>query len=285
MPAARAASSREAPSSTSAKASIRRAARASRHRPAPPPPPAGPPPTPAPRPAPPRPPRAPGPGPPPRRRPPASSSRRVIATVIAPPPIGYTADQRPRAARGATHPTVRSRGRWYYPGEVASRSARDRDPLADPGPAGRRPSGPAFRHVQHPPDRASGTRRDRGYIPGSRGARGRRAAPVRGLARRRGAAHGRDRLHGLGPGGAARLRRRGRPRRAALHGEHGTVRPLGEPRERAAQRRPVLRLRLRPARPAGAARPGGGGGGRLPVAGPRDAGPRPGGTGGPGPCG
>src|SRR3954449_11257179 len=50
-----------------------------------------------------------------RRRPPASSSRRVIATVIAPPPIGYTADQRPRAARGATHPTVRSRGRWYDP--------------------------------------------------------------------------------------------------------------------------------------------------------------------------
>src|SRR5690348_6193166 len=30
-----------------------------------------------------------------------------------PPPIGYTADQRPRAARGATGPTVRSRGRWY----------------------------------------------------------------------------------------------------------------------------------------------------------------------------
>src|SRR3954447_19130602 len=84
MPAARAASAREAPSRTSAKASSRRAARASRHRPAP------------------------------RRRPPASSSRRVIATVIAPPPIGYTADQRPRAARGATHPTVRSRGRWCY---------------------------------------------------------------------------------------------------------------------------------------------------------------------------
>src|SRR5689334_13080269 len=83
MPAARAASAREAPSSTSAKASIRRAARASRHRPAS------------------------------RRRPPASSSRRVIATVIAPPPIGHTADQRPRAARGATDPTVRSRGRWY----------------------------------------------------------------------------------------------------------------------------------------------------------------------------
>src|SRR6185503_12578020 len=30
------------------------------------------------------------------------------------PPIGYTADQRPRAAHGATRPTVRSRGRWYY---------------------------------------------------------------------------------------------------------------------------------------------------------------------------
>src|SRR3954471_16476389 len=84
MPAARAASAREAPSSTSAKASIRRAARASRHRPAS------------------------------RRRPPASGSRRVIATVIAPPPIGHTADPRPRAARGATDPTVRSRGRWYY---------------------------------------------------------------------------------------------------------------------------------------------------------------------------
>src|SRR3954453_23353078 len=92
MPAARAASAREAPSSTSAKASIRRAARASRHRPAS------------------------------RRRPPASSSRRVIATVIAPPPIGHTADQRPRAARGATDPTVRSRGRWYY-----QSGGRDRD--------------------------------------------------------------------------------------------------------------------------------------------------------------
>src|SRR3954447_3096182 len=90
MPAARAASAREAPSSTSAKASIRRAARASRHRPAS------------------------------RRRPPASSSRRVIATVIAPPPIGHTADQRPRAARGATDPTVRSRGRWYYMGLLLS---------------------------------------------------------------------------------------------------------------------------------------------------------------------
>jgi hypothetical protein len=32
---------------------------------------------------------------------------------MAPPPIGYTADQRPRAARGAARPTVRSRGRWY----------------------------------------------------------------------------------------------------------------------------------------------------------------------------
>jgi hypothetical protein len=32
---------------------------------------------------------------------------------MAPPPIGYTADQRSRAARGATAPTVRSRGRWY----------------------------------------------------------------------------------------------------------------------------------------------------------------------------
>src|SRR4051794_40866776 len=29
------------------------------------------------------------------------------------PPIGYTADQRPQAAHGATGPTVRSRGRWY----------------------------------------------------------------------------------------------------------------------------------------------------------------------------
>src|SRR4051794_8485982 len=94
MPAARAASAREAPSSTSAKASIRRAARASRHRPAS------------------------------RRRPPASSSRRVIATVIAPPPIGHTADQRPRAARGATDPTVRSRGRWYHSMSTDSPSLR-----------------------------------------------------------------------------------------------------------------------------------------------------------------
>src|SRR6185503_7434365 len=29
------------------------------------------------------------------------------------PPIGYTADQRPRAAHGATRPTVRSQGPWY----------------------------------------------------------------------------------------------------------------------------------------------------------------------------
>ena len=54
MPAARAASSREAPSSTSARASMRRAARASRHRPAS------------------------------RRSSPAPSSFRVTATVMAP---------------------------------------------------------------------------------------------------------------------------------------------------------------------------------------------------------
>src|SRR5689334_5068244 len=104
MPAARAASAREAPSSTSAKASIRRAARASRHRPAS------------------------------RRRPPAPSSRRVIATVIAPPPIGHTADQRPRAARGATDPTVRSRGRWYQRqlGVLEHRAGGERELLLAP---------------------------------------------------------------------------------------------------------------------------------------------------------
>src|SRR3954471_15535468 len=72
MPAARAASSREAPSSTSARASIRREAAVSRHRLAS------------------------------RRSSTAPSSFRVIATVIAPPPIGYTADQlrqAPRASR------------------------------------------------------------------------------------------------------------------------------------------------------------------------------------------
>ncbi len=83
MPAARAASARERPSSTRASASMRRAAFASRHRSAS------------------------------RRSSAAPGSFRVIATVMAPPPIGYTADQRPRAARGAVALTVRSRGRWY----------------------------------------------------------------------------------------------------------------------------------------------------------------------------
>src|SRR3954454_8210560 len=69
MPAARAASSREAPSST--RASIRREAAASRHRLAS------------------------------RRSPTAPGSFRVIATVMAPPPIGHTADQPRRAPRGS----------------------------------------------------------------------------------------------------------------------------------------------------------------------------------------
>src|SRR4051812_4790134 len=71
MPAARAASSREAPSSTRAKASIRREAAVSRHRLAS------------------------------RRSSTAPSSFRVIATVMAPPPIGYTADQPRQAPRGS----------------------------------------------------------------------------------------------------------------------------------------------------------------------------------------
>src|SRR3954468_18589768 len=71
MPAARAASSREAPSSTSARASIRREAAVSRHRLAS------------------------------RRSSTAPSSFRVIATVMAPPPIGYTADQPRQAPRGS----------------------------------------------------------------------------------------------------------------------------------------------------------------------------------------
>src|SRR6059058_2966688 len=71
MPAARAAPSREAPSSTSARASIRRAALASRHRAAS------------------------------RRSSTAPGSFRVIATVMAPPLIGHTADQPRQAPRGS----------------------------------------------------------------------------------------------------------------------------------------------------------------------------------------
>src|SRR3954451_9987210 len=71
MPAARAASSREAPSGTSARASIRRAALASRHRAAS------------------------------RRSSTAPGSFRVIATVMAPPLIGHTADQPRQAPRGS----------------------------------------------------------------------------------------------------------------------------------------------------------------------------------------
>src|SRR4051794_36517075 len=94
MPAARAASAREDPSSTSARASIRRAARASRHRLAS------------------------------RRSSPAPGSFRVIATVMAPsapppaapgpppppayppppgppPPTAHPADQPPQAPRGS----------------------------------------------------------------------------------------------------------------------------------------------------------------------------------------
>src|SRR4051795_2559800 len=72
MPAARAASSREAPCSTSARASIRRAARASRHRAAS------------------------------RRRSPAPGSRRVIAIVIRALPCRRpTTDQPRRAPQGS----------------------------------------------------------------------------------------------------------------------------------------------------------------------------------------
>src|SRR3954470_5719771 len=76
MPAARAASSREAPSSTSARASIRREAAPSRHRLAS------------------------------RRSSPAPSSCRVIPTVMAPPLIGYTADQPRQAPRGSERDDV-----------------------------------------------------------------------------------------------------------------------------------------------------------------------------------
>src|SRR3954464_14543797 len=71
MPAARAASSREDPSSTRAKASIRREAAVSRHRLAS------------------------------RRSSTAPSSCRVIATVMAPPPTGHTADQPRQAPQGS----------------------------------------------------------------------------------------------------------------------------------------------------------------------------------------
>src|SRR4051794_32327766 len=88
MPAARAASSREDPSSTSARASIRGAARAPRHRPAS------------------------------RRSSAAPSSSRVIATVMAP-----SADRphRRSTASGATRlrarQHVRNSGRWYQVGD------------------------------------------------------------------------------------------------------------------------------------------------------------------------
>src|SRR3954452_5153751 len=92
MPAARAASSREAPSSTSATASIRREAAPSRHRLAS------------------------------RRRSPAPSSCRVIPTVMAPPLIGYTADQPRQAPRGSERDDVsaiRAVGIISYPGDQA----------------------------------------------------------------------------------------------------------------------------------------------------------------------
>src|SRR3954463_8911036 len=76
MPAARAASSREAPSSTSAGASPRGEAAPSRPRLAS------------------------------RRRSPAPSSCRVIPTVMAPPLIGYTADQPRQAPRGSERDDV-----------------------------------------------------------------------------------------------------------------------------------------------------------------------------------
>src|SRR5690349_4135815 len=92
MPAARAAASREPPSS--ARASIRRAARASRHRAAS------------------------------RRSSPAPGSRRVIATTIGPLPTGpYRRINRqgPRDAPG-TRP-VRNNGRWYKGRGATPRSA------------------------------------------------------------------------------------------------------------------------------------------------------------------
>src|SRR5690348_17948876 len=91
MPAARAASSREAPSSTSARASIRRAARASRHRPAS------------------------------RRSSTAPSSFRVTATVMAPlrrsatPPIN---PRGPRMAPRAQRSEARALGITVYLGYV-----------------------------------------------------------------------------------------------------------------------------------------------------------------------
>src|SRR3954449_8419387 len=91
MPAARAASSREAPSSTSARASIRRAARASRHRAAS------------------------------RRSSTAPGSFRVIATVMAPPLIGHTADQPRQAPRGSERDdrsAIRAVGIRSYPASL-----------------------------------------------------------------------------------------------------------------------------------------------------------------------
>ena len=99
MPAARAASSREAPSSTSARASIRRAARASRHRPAS------------------------------RRSSTAPSSFRVIAIVIAPP------DRRPTTAarRARRHELERSEGR-----ALGIMAAERLGASVDPGVRGKR---------------------------------------------------------------------------------------------------------------------------------------------------
>src|SRR4051795_2553898 len=99
MPAARAASSRGAPSSTSARASIRREAAVSRHRLAS------------------------------RRSPTAPGSFRVIATVTAPPPIGYTADQPRQAPRGSGRDdasAIRPVGISPYAAEVLERFGPDR---------------------------------------------------------------------------------------------------------------------------------------------------------------
>src|SRR3954452_24242611 len=84
MPAARAAPSREPPSSTSAKASIRRAALASRHRPAS------------------------------RRSSPALSSRRVTSTTIGPLPTGpYRRTNRQGSRDAPRAQPVTNNGRWY----------------------------------------------------------------------------------------------------------------------------------------------------------------------------
>ena len=197
MPAARAASSREAPSSTSARASIRRAARASRHRPAS------------------------------RRSSPAPSSRRVTATVMAPlrrsatPPINARRPRMaPRAQRSEAGAVGITRGR---PAPCLGR--RRRVPLGQGG-RGRGAGRSRLREIEFPPRRGRG----RGVPVGTTG----EAIPL--TASSRGAdAPGRDTDRDARPSGprdaaapAPTAERSGRPTGAAGTGSGSTPQPQSE---------------------------------------------------------